>query len=128
MSAALIQRLRDHQSRQSCDSLTERECNVCTSLEGLSTDTGKPFWLQILGGMLNFLHLNDAEKDFLLGEILDELGGLDPKSVQLEEGLYVTFPVDEMPSPVVDALLMRILEEYLAVNESTVGITTENFG
>ena len=84
------------------------------------------FWIQLHAGSINFRHLDDAQRDEVLGMILDPIDT--PEEMQLLTGECVTFEIAAMGRPVVDAMLVRLINEYFQILDGVaLDVSTEEF-
>lgn len=84
------------------------------------------FWIQLYAGSINFRHLDDAQRDEILGMILDPIDT--PEEMQLLPGECVTFEIAAMGRTVVDALLVRLINEYFQILDGVaLDVSTEEF-
>ena len=106
------------------DPTSDESSRHCVTIEGTSSELWESFWIQLHAGQINFRHLDDAQRDEVLGMILDPIDT--PDDMQLEPGSFVTFDVTAMGRPVVDGLLVRLINEYFQISgSSAINVSTE---
>jgi hypothetical protein len=116
MSIPLIEALREHLEGLASSPISDPESMTCTSIEGDADSRGGGFWIQLYRRQVNFLHLDDSDKDELLASILSEI----ESPVEIDPGMFVTFGLGSLSGAEIDSLLSRLLVEYFGASGQVV--------
>ena len=103
--------IRSHIKTQAADPTSDTRSKICTTVE-VTSNTGDSHWLQLHQGSINFQHLDDAEKDEILGDIIDSFPV--PENADVEPGEYMTFDISPFPAADLDQFIDRLIAEYFA--------------
>jgi len=124
MNATITKAIWDEIDTLHADPTSDGSSKHCVTIEGESANSWASFWIQLYAGSINFRHLDDDQRDEVLGMILDPIDT--PDDMQLMPGECVTFDISAMGRPVVDALLFRLINEYfLILDGGALDISTE---
>jgi len=108
------------------DPTSDGSSKHCVTIEGESAMSWGSFWIQLYAGSINFRHLDDAQRDEVLRMILDPIDT--PEEMQLLTGECVTFDINAMGRTVVDAMLVRLINEYFQILDGVpLDVSTEEF-
>ncbi len=124
LDSPITQPIWEHIDALNTDPTSDGSSRNCVTIEGDSAESWGSFWIQLHAGQINFRHLDDAQRDEVLGVIRDPIGT--PDDMQLEPGGYVMFDLTAMGPPVVDGLLVRLLNKYFQIlGSSALRVSTE---
>jgi hypothetical protein len=126
MNATITKTIWDEIDALHADPSSDGSSKHCVTIEGESAMSWGSFWIQLYAGSINFRHLDDAQRDEVLGMILDPIDT--PDDMQLLPGECVTFDINAMGRPVVDAMLVRLINEYFQILDGVaLDVSTEEF-
>lgn len=113
--ANIAELLRAHIAELDVNPLTQNESSWCTSIEDVSEDDDA-FWIQFMGGAINFQHLDNVKKETVLTDLIR---GLNQRiEIETEPGDYMTFDIHAVEPTAFDAFLNGLVRDYFDVADS----------